>query len=429
MDNFEDFDFYEMLQVSPAAEPEVIESAYRKLAQKYHPDINKDPSSSEKMGKINIAHDTLCDSVKRSRYHVEWLQKRENNKSFTGTHPPAKPKPKPASATKNPEGAPMRQHTQQNYSRQTAKPKKGISAWFVGATIVLGAVILVAVIVMMQSSSLVNTSLKSSQTPSASLPATPPVATSPANPPVMPTDGTPPIITGLSATSIYETSAVINWTPNKVSHCQVEYGKTTQYGSLTQSIDGSSITIGNLEAGNTYHYRVKSKDNAGTETLSGDYTFTTSPPAYTPPQAPTIYSMNRDVNVNNQAKWRVLSSRNMGNVLKGSESRYPSFKEDKTTTGKFIEVTFIVENIGGKTKTMPVPPEIVDSQNREFGTAEEYYLYVPNDMDYLLTTLPPNVPKNAIVIYDLPQDATGLKFVVNDFSFLSHETALIDLGM
>ncbi|MCX5799662.1 MAG: DnaJ domain-containing protein, partial [Proteobacteria bacterium] len=49
-------DYYEILQVHHLAEPEVIQAAYRKLAQKYHPDIDKSPAAVERMKKINIAY-------------------------------------------------------------------------------------------------------------------------------------------------------------------------------------------------------------------------------------------------------------------------------------------------------------------------------------------------------------------------------------
>lgn len=61
-------DYYAILQVSPAAEKEVIEAAYRKLAQKYHPDINKSPGAEEKMKRINAAYEVLSDPAKRAAY-------------------------------------------------------------------------------------------------------------------------------------------------------------------------------------------------------------------------------------------------------------------------------------------------------------------------------------------------------------------------
>jgi hypothetical protein len=69
MDNFEDY--YETLQVHHMAEPEVIEAAYKKLAQKYHPDVNKSPAAMEKMKRINEAHDILSNSLSRKDYDTQ----------------------------------------------------------------------------------------------------------------------------------------------------------------------------------------------------------------------------------------------------------------------------------------------------------------------------------------------------------------------
>ncbi len=91
MTSFEDY--YEILQVSPSAEPEVIEAAYRKLAQKYHPDINKSPSASDKMRKINIAHDILGDPIKKRNYDTTRPQPKDHKTSPSDKRTPAKPKP------------------------------------------------------------------------------------------------------------------------------------------------------------------------------------------------------------------------------------------------------------------------------------------------------------------------------------------------
>ena len=60
--------YYQLLQVDPTAEQEVIEAAYRRLAQKYHPDTNKAANAAERMKKINLAYETLHDPVKRAEY-------------------------------------------------------------------------------------------------------------------------------------------------------------------------------------------------------------------------------------------------------------------------------------------------------------------------------------------------------------------------
>src|SRR5262245_37928207 len=68
-------DLYEILQVSPNAEQEVIEAAYRRLAQKYHPDVNRSPEASERMTAINRAYEVISDPERRARYDVSRAQR------------------------------------------------------------------------------------------------------------------------------------------------------------------------------------------------------------------------------------------------------------------------------------------------------------------------------------------------------------------
>jgi diguanylate cyclase (GGDEF)-like protein len=68
-------DYYRVLQVHYLAEPEVIESAYKRLAKKYHPDLNKAAGSDARMKKINEAYDILKDAEKRKLYDAERLKK------------------------------------------------------------------------------------------------------------------------------------------------------------------------------------------------------------------------------------------------------------------------------------------------------------------------------------------------------------------
>ena len=66
--NANDPDYYEILQLSPEAEQEVIEAAYRRLARKYHPDISKDPGASQRMRLLNEAFEVLGDPATRAAY-------------------------------------------------------------------------------------------------------------------------------------------------------------------------------------------------------------------------------------------------------------------------------------------------------------------------------------------------------------------------
>ena len=61
-------DYYEVLGLSKNASEDDIKKAYRKLAKKYHPDINKAADAEEKFKEINEAYEVLSDPQKKATY-------------------------------------------------------------------------------------------------------------------------------------------------------------------------------------------------------------------------------------------------------------------------------------------------------------------------------------------------------------------------
>jgi hypothetical protein len=93
-------------------------------------------------------------------------------------------------------------------------------------------------------------------------------------------DGTPPTISSVTSIGIMASAATITWTTNEAADTQVEYGTSTSY-DRTSTLNGTLTTshlqaLTGLDSNTTYHYRVKSKDEAGNPAVSSDFTFTTS---------------------------------------------------------------------------------------------------------------------------------------------------------
>ncbi|MBI1880928.1 MAG: molecular chaperone DnaJ [Chloroflexi bacterium] len=61
-------DYYEVLGVAKGAAPEEIKKAYRQMARKYHPDVNKEPDAEDKFKEVNEAYEVLSDEQKRTMY-------------------------------------------------------------------------------------------------------------------------------------------------------------------------------------------------------------------------------------------------------------------------------------------------------------------------------------------------------------------------
>lgn len=90
-------DYYRILQVHQEAEQEVISAAYRRLAQKYHPDnytsSHDKHVAEEKMKEINEANEVLGDPEKRRVYNKNLCEDKNRKKASDSTSSPKTSKP------------------------------------------------------------------------------------------------------------------------------------------------------------------------------------------------------------------------------------------------------------------------------------------------------------------------------------------------
>jgi hypothetical protein len=93
-------------------------------------------------------------------------------------------------------------------------------------------------------------------------------------------DTVPPVISGVQVLDISPYSGRITWQTDEGCTSQVEYGETDGYGTITPTtvtrVTSHSVALVGLDPSTTYHFRVRPKDVAYNETISGDYVFSTS---------------------------------------------------------------------------------------------------------------------------------------------------------
>ena len=79
---------YDTLEIKENATEAEIKKAYRKLARKYHPDVNKEASAEEKFKEINAAYEILSDKEKKQQYdmHGDSMFGGQNFHDFSRSH-------------------------------------------------------------------------------------------------------------------------------------------------------------------------------------------------------------------------------------------------------------------------------------------------------------------------------------------------------
>lgn len=139
----------------------------------------------------------------------------------------------------------------------------------------------------------------------------------------------------------------------------------------------------------------------------------------------TVAKLNDKVEFDDSA-WIVTEAKDLGKELKAPNS----FVKPKKTEGHFVLVKFKITNKGKKEANILEHPKVVDSKSREFGNFDEQMMYLPEDMKSIfLESLQPDVTKSFAAIYELPEDAKGLKFQAKELELFGSKKALIDLGI
>ncbi|MBU2639057.1 MAG: molecular chaperone DnaJ [Nanoarchaeota archaeon] len=77
-------DYYHILGVKKGASEEEVKAAYKSLAKKYHPDLNKEAGTAEKFKEVNEAYSVLSDKNKRQNYDRFGSEEGFNQQGFSG---------------------------------------------------------------------------------------------------------------------------------------------------------------------------------------------------------------------------------------------------------------------------------------------------------------------------------------------------------
>jgi uncharacterized lipoprotein YddW (UPF0748 family) len=97
---------------------------------------------------------------------------------------------------------------------------------------------------------------------------------------VLPPDNTPPAISSVGASNLTDIAVIIRWGTDDNATSTVDYGLTTSYSGTVSNATlktSHALNLAGLTPNTTYNYRVRSRNTAGLQTTSGNFTFKTNP--------------------------------------------------------------------------------------------------------------------------------------------------------
>lgn len=148
---------------------------------------------------------------------------------------------------------------------------------------------------------------------------------------------------------------------------------------------------------------------------------TPTPAAETPLSA---YTIGDNVTVG-EVRWIILSAVDEGQTITSNSQ----FVDDLTTPGKFIRLTFEMENLSKDMITYG-GIELVDNQDRTFKPSTDAYGHIADNIRcQFIENLNPNLPKQCQLIFEVPTSAEGLHVKVGDLNMFDAEEQVINLGL
>ena len=147
------------------------------------------------------------------------------------------------------------------------------------------------------------------------------------------------------------------------------------------------------------------------------------PAAASATEAPKAFGVGEDVQVD-EVRWKILEASDLGKTLKAKDQ----FTKDKTTSGRFVQVRFELENLS-KDMLSFAGLDLLDAQGRTFKASSDAFQFIPTEETCVLENLNPNVAKSCTAIYEVPANAAGLKAQVTDLKIIGSDSSLVDLGL
>lgn len=125
------------------------------------------------------------------------------------------------------------------------------------------------------------------------------------------------------------------------------------------------------------------------------------------------------------SKWTVVTAKDHGTQIRPNNQ----FLQPAKTEGRFILVHFKVTNLTNQEDRILNTPKLIDSKGREFKDYDQQSMYIPEGAKTLtVEALPAGMTKEFWALYEVPADATDLKFQARALSAFG-DKKMVDLGL